>query len=184
MGRAALPACAASGVLVIALLVPGCLTSTVRYGNPGESPKETRERLLTPLFDTSVSGNRSTPDTSRLSKVLNSYRGTPYLFGGMSRDGVDCSGLVCLVFREIWNMELPRSTTDMVTIGTEVRLDDAKAGDLVFFRWGLCGGPDHVGIYTGSGRFVHASKKLGVIESTLADNYYGSHLFAMRRVVR
>jgi cell wall-associated NlpC family hydrolase len=101
----------------------------------------------------------------------------------MSRDGVDCSGLVCLVFRELWNKELPRSATDMATIGSEVRLDDARPGDLLFFRWRLMGGPDHVGIYIGGGRFVHASTRLGVIESTLADDYYGSHFIAMRRVV-
>ncbi len=170
-------------MLVIAVLVPGCLTSTIRYGHPAEQAQKRGERKPAPLFDTSTAGGRLLPDTSQLRTVLNSWLGTPYRYGGMSRDGVDCSGLVCLVFREIWNRELPRSATDMATIGSEVRMDGAKPGDLVFFRWGFVGGPDHVGIYIGAGHFVHASKRLGVIESTLADDYYGSHFIAMRRVV-
>ncbi len=180
--HAALSACAAGTVFVIAALIPGCLSSTIRYGHPGEQAQE-RQKRLSPLFDTSNACGRLESDTSRLGKVLYSYLGTPYRYGGMSHDGVDCSGLVCLVFRETWNMRLPRSATDMVNAGSAVPFDSARAGDLVFFRWGFIGGPDHVGIYIGSGRFVHASSRLGVIESTLADNYYGSHLIAMRRVV-
>lgn len=179
---AALPACAVAGVAVIAALVSGCLRSTIRYGQSDEQSRETRERLA-PLFDTSLACGQVAPDTSQLRQVLNSYLGTPYRYGGMSRDGVDCSGLVCLVFRELWNKELPRSATGMAAIGSEVRLNDARPGDLLFFRWRFAGGPDHVGIYIGGGRFVHASTRLGVIESTLADEYYGSHFIAMRRVV-
>jgi cell wall-associated NlpC family hydrolase len=70
----------------------------------------------------------------------------------------------------------------MISIGSDISPESARAGDLVFFRWGLLGGADHVGIYTGAGRFVHASSRLGVIESTLADNYYGSHFIGIRRV--
>jgi len=180
-GRAVCAACAAGAALVVAGLIPGCLSSTTRYGHPGEESAVQKERLA-PLFDTSLAAGRRAPDTLRLCKVLASYLGTPYLYGGMSHDGVDCSGLVCLVFRETWNMRLPRSATGMVQVGTAVPLDSAQPGDLVFFRWGYFGGPDHVGIYTGAGRFVHASTRLGVIESTLADNYYGLHFIAMRRM--
>jgi len=180
-GRAARAVCAAGAVLAIAVLIPGCLSSTTRYAHTDEETARQKERLA-PLFDTSLAAGRRAPDTLPLCKVLTSYLGTPYLYGGMSRDGVDCSGLVCLVFRETWNMRLPRSATGMIQVGTPVPLDSARPGDLVFFRWGYFGGPDHVGIYTGAGRFVHASTRLGVIESSLADNYYGSHFIAMRRM--
>jgi cell wall-associated NlpC family hydrolase len=160
-------------------LFSGCLTPAIRYGRP-KVPAVSEQG--TPFYGGAGSKNSGPVDADRLKKICSSYLGTPYLWGGMSRKGADCSGFVGLVIRELKNITLPRSAVDMMKLGSPVEPPELRAGDLVFFRWGFFGTVDHVGICTGEARFVHASSKLGVIESSLSDNYYRSHLIGGRRL--
>lgn len=159
-----------------ALWFAGCLTSTVRYG------RLNAEGTAEQGTGSATSISRGPVEQSQLKTILDSYLGTPYRYGGMSRDGVDCSGLACLVFRELNGTALPRSAAAMVKLGGPVKLAEVKAGDLIFFRWGIFGSVDHVGISIGDGRFVHASSSNGVIESGLNDEYYRTHFITARRV--
>lgn len=182
-GRSRPSCCSAAQWAVVACVffTGGCVTSTVRYGRPSYAGTNERSKLW---FDSVASTIRGPVEPDRLKKVLDAYLGTPYRWGGMSKEGVDCSGLVCLVFRELYNITLPRSAVDMADLGSAVQPEETRAGDLVFFRWGFFGSVDHVGICTGGGRFVHASSKHGVIESGLNDEYYRSHLIAARRLFK
>jgi cell wall-associated NlpC family hydrolase len=115
------------------------------------------------------------------------YVGTPYRWGGSTPAGFDCSGFVQFVFRE-QGIELPRVSRDQARVG-EARpasLDDLAPGDLLFFAQGS---PtvDHVAIYAGDGRIVHASRSgYGVRYDELTGprgRYYAQHLVAVRRVI-
>src|SRR5690606_23733571 len=94
----------------------------------------------------------------RLLRGATALLGTPYRWGGTSPDGgFDCSGLVNYVFRTALGIELPRVSRDMARDGERVDRGALAAGDLVFFsRRGKR--IDHVGIYLGDGRFVHAPR--------------------------
>jgi lipoprotein Spr len=121
-------------------------------------------------------------EPSRLDSILTNYMGTPYHWGGMSRAGIDCSGLVCCVFRELGGAMLPHDARLMHKLGHKIPLAEARLGDLLFFSTGFWSGINHVGVCVGNGRFVHASTKLGVIESDINDNYYKSRFVQARRL--
>lgn len=110
--------------------------------------------------------------------------GTPYHYGGDSpQGGFDCSGLVQFVFRDSAGVQLPRSTRELAAIDApEVDREDLRPGDLVFFRPGG-GGPSHIGIYVGEGRFVHAPSTGGTVRLDLLDSAYWRAAYAGARRV-
>ena len=83
------------------------------------------------------------------------YLGTPYIYGGTSSSGVDCSGLVQLAAKAS-GIDIPRTTYDQINVGQAVSKNNLQEGDLVFFRGsgGSASTPGHVGIYIGNGQYL------------------------------
>ncbi len=113
---------------------------------------------------------------------VRTWEGTPYVLGGQSRRGVDCSALVQAVYRSAFGLELPRTTEDQVREGRRVRKGRLQAGDLVFFR--PSAKTRHVGIYLSDGAFAHASTSQGVTVSQLGSAYWRTRYWTARRVLR
>jgi cell wall-associated NlpC family hydrolase len=101
--------------------------------------------------------------------------GTPYHFGGADAGGFDCSGLALYVHERV-GLTIPRTASEQQHAARPVPLAEILPGDLVFFRIRKRG-IDHVGIYTGGGRFVHAPHPgVAVISADLSGGYYARHI--------
>lgn len=110
--------------------------------------------------------------------------GVQYVWGGNSlTSGVDCSGLVQQVFKT-FGIELPRVTYDQINQGASVPIGQLQPGDLVFFDTEPGNkGADHVGIYIGGGKFIHAPHTGDVVKiSSLTDSYYANRWMGGRRI--
>lgn len=144
------------GLLLIALVVGGCAGT----GGRGAASDAVAARLIT---------------------HYQQWHGTPYRLGGNNRRGVDCSAFVQATYRNVFDIDLPRSTEEQVRSGRRIGRGQLRSGDLVFFKTGWF--KYHVGVYIGGGRFIHASESRGVIQSSLASDYWSKHFWKARRVV-
>lgn len=109
------------------------------------------------------------------------WEGTPYILGGMTRRGIDCSAFVQVLYRDVLDTPLPRTTRQQANAGRAVPVDEAQPGDLVFFR--PADKQRHVGVYLGDGEFAHASTSQGVTVSRLETPYWESSYWMTRRLL-
>ena len=145
------------------------------------------QRALEAQNQTVVGATASTPEGVTVAPpsqytgvvaIAMQYLGTPYVWGGSSPSGFDCSGLVVYVFAQV-GVSLPHYTGDLWNQGVPVSADQLQPGDLVFFN-----GLGHVGIYIGGGQFIHSPHTGDVVKiSSLSDPWYASSYDGARRIL-
>lgn len=116
----------------------------------------------------------------QIAKLAHSQVGIPYKWGGKTRKGFDCSGLVLYVY-SAYGIEVPRTANEQFNRAQRVSMDRLRPGDLLFFKL-ESRRISHVAIYTGNGRMVHAPRSGKSVEtSSIDDNYWRAYLVGAGR---
>lgn len=145
--------------------------------------------ILLVIFCSCVSTkNRYSIDSQVQTAIVTarSYTGTPYRYGGTTKRGMDCSGLLCVSYQKA-GLDIPRTSAEQSKFGKPIKFNELQPGDLVFFskkkgRKKIT----HVGMVTSVNRgkdiqFIHSSTKLGVVENNLLSGYYKDIFVKARR---
>lgn len=123
--------------------------------------------------------------TEQLINVANDYQGVRYSWGGQSRKGMDCSGFVKTAFSQ-FNIDLPRTSKEMASLGTKINKTEAKPGDLIFFKNGGSRVINHVGIVVEVKGdeliFIHSATSKGVSVNSTKEAYYSKGFVQVNRV--
>lgn len=119
-------------------------------------------------------------DLDKLYPYHNEWHLRPYKFGGFGPNGIDCSAFVQRAYKDLFNINLPRTTRELANYGRKSSRNQIRTSDLVFFKTGY--NSRHVGIYLKEGDFMHASSKYGIIISNINDPYWQKRYWMTRRV--
>jgi len=145
----------------------------------------TDDSLFYAMEDSLVYGKIPFPlteyDNPALYETIEQWYGVPYRRSGMSMKGTDCSGFVLSVYRDVYNIDLLRSSREMAQHILPVEKTELQEGDLIFFRIRNSKAINHVGIYLRDGYFVHASLSRGVIIDTLERAYWKRYYYTSGR---
>ena len=138
-------------------------------------------------FSYTSSEDNFTPYTAyQVVERANEYYGVRYRMGGMTKAGIDCSGLVCKAF-ESTDIKLPRTSNEMSRLGRRIETDEVRKGDLIFFRTRGRSAVNHVGLVVenneGEIKFIQASSSKGVTLSSLNEAYYKNSFSHCNRVL-
>lgn len=158
------------------LYVDEVVRETPVIARPVATPRETTSRTTNPLGLT-----YSPDDNAELYEVVNDWLGVPYKYGGTDRDGIDCSAFVGVVYRQVYKINLHRTSNDMLRDVELIGRSQIQEGDILFFT-NSKGKVSHVGVYLKDDLFAHSSTSNGVSVSNLNDSYWQKHFYKGGRV--
>jgi cell wall-associated NlpC family hydrolase len=168
-------------------LVCCCLLSNCRSKKKRAAKKASKQTVKVANQKTKTPEAKRFLSTDEIKSVISAalgYTGTPYRYGGASRAGMDCSGLIMASYASI-KKSIPRPSNLQATCGEDVSLKQAQPGDLIIFH-DPPGVVNHVGMVTerlpdGTLRFIHSSSSLGVSQAKLSDPYWTKRFAKVHR---
>jgi len=163
--------------LLLTIIIAGCNSAPVYRGTGVNCRRPMPSTPTTMTRTNNEAGTTGPPNPSnsiehRMQGEIDSWMGTPYVYGGVSKSGVDCSAFTQAVFRSV-GIEIPRRASRQSAAAETVSRNNLQYGDLIFFNTSGSG-ISHCGIYLGNGEFVHASSSRGVVRDLLSHPYYSS----------
>ena len=179
-------------LMLFLLCAGGCRSHKPKESKPAPPPPKEYIEIRFPsgeIVEESIKEDKKDKDNGNITvsarKIVAEARkwlGTPYKYGGNSKKGTDCSGMVMKVF-ESKGIKLPRDSRSQQQHCLAIDKSSLQPGDLVFFASSVGGSRiSHVGIYVGDDKFIHSSTSRGVITSSMSEDYYRRHYHSSGRV--
>ncbi|MFT5836280.1 MAG: cell wall-associated NlpC family hydrolase [Sulfurimonas sp.] len=164
-------------IILSLLLFSGCSTKNIKpYSKHSKTSKQIKKKEI-PTYKP----KKKNWITTALYKEYKKWYKTPYKYGGVNTNGLDCSSLILIVYRDAFSIKLPRTTKDQVKKGYLISKNSTQEGDLVFFKTGF--DTRHAGIIIESDKFMHTSQKNGVSISSLHNPYWKQRYWQSRRIL-
>lgn len=156
-------------ILLLVFCMEGCLNSENNINNLVKRSISIKEIKYSSTFSEKLG----------LFNAYKSWEGTPYLWGGESRLGIDCSAFMQRLFEEVYDIKIPRTTIEQMKEGKNPGYVNRQIGDLIFFQTG----PEtfHVGMYYQNDTFFHSSSTFGVTTGNLNDEFWKKTYLKIRR---
>lgn len=169
--------------LKLCALMMGCVLAfgcAAKKGSQEDSIDSLRAERFRRSYEAAFDSNQQEAGQQLLRKARSAI-GTPYVRGGTTPDGFDCSGFVCWTYKSV-GVQLPRTAREQSVIGQRItKVEDMRAGDIVAFRHPRRG--YHTGIYVGDGKFIHSPRKRTRVRiNSLDDPYFRNTFLSARRV--
>lgn len=156
-------------------LKPDGIVGASTYKALGSSTNVSSSKVATKVATKATSASKPTKIVANAKKYMN----VPYVWGGSSPKGFDCSGYLKYVFQKSANISLPRTVSEMYKKG--IRVSKPQVGDLVFFET-YKPGASHAGIYLGNNQFIHSSSSNGVSISSMNNSYWSPRYLGAKRI--
>ena len=134
------------------------------------------------IFSGIGADNAEAATQSELTTIAYKYIGVPYVYGGTTTSGLDCSGYTQLVFKQL-GIKLNRTSSGQYSQGTAVAKSNLQVGDLVFYNTSGKG-VSHVGIYVGNNKFAHSATSTGVTVTSMSASYWANRYIGAKRVAK
>ena len=151
-------------IIVTLIIITSCGGNKKAVGNK-------KNNHIVSKYANLLQTSKSEISNVKLYSFIDSWYGTKYKYGGMSKAGIDCSGFCNILYEQVYNKEIKRTTSMLSKEINKVNKRKLKEGDLVFFNISKKKN-SHVGVYLKNNRFVHASTSKGVLISSLDNPYY------------
>jgi lipoprotein Spr len=170
-------------MLCAVLLLSSCGSSrkTVETHTPPPAERASKEKLIKETYADKLGVSPRDITNYALYEFIDDWYGVPYKYAGRSKDGIDCSDLVSVLYDKVYGTNLTGPCFDLLDMCKTVKEEDLKEGDLVFFKINSSK-VSHVGIYLMNNKFVHASVHSGVVISDLTDTYYKKYFYKAGRL--
>ena len=164
-------------IATVAAMMWSC-SSSRQTSRPATRPKQEQQIHI------DIPAKTEASSVDKLISEAKKWIGTKYSYGGHSRKGTDCSGMVMELFLKVFDIKLPRNSAQQQAFCTRIGQKEIQAGDLIFFATGKNRNQvSHVGLYIGENEMIHASTSRGVIISNINEKYYSSKYHSSGRVI-
>lgn len=167
------------GLIVLLLFIGGCATSR-KAERANQAAEEAKEKALKEKYAAKLGVDTQYVCNCKLYSFIDDWYGTPYHYAGRSKEGVDCSDFVSLLYQDTYGKTIGGTAGNIYELCNIISEDKLQEGDLVFFRINSKT-ISHVGVYLQNHKFVHASVHSGVVISDLQDAYYKKYFYKAGR---